>query len=325
MNEIPITPECDTRVSVVNRLDYYYKLFDLTNIFYYSDYGWAVALPEKIPNAEIITSIFQLTIWIGIFLIFILITIIIWLARAAVHKQSKLSDCILIVYGITFNEHYKKSVKSTTIRVTTNAYTLFVIVLAAVFQGKLSSLLTTPVLQTQVNSVAEMADSNMVPVLYDFVYKQYENLNYPVLQKITDKAETIKINGHIRFQQISSGNISTPLYKTTLAYRPELRSKIKLIGTDFLLNMEALFDFRKDYPFLESFNAVIEDLHEFGIVRKIEKFVLNVKNEENGISVTTLSFYHVEGSFYILAGGCTVGLVAFLCEIIIYYCKKYDN
>lgn len=119
-----------------------------------------------------------------------------------------------------------------------------------------------------------------------------------------------------RFEHVIRGNISAAFYRTTLDFRPHLYRYIKFIGNEYLSGMEAIYNFKKGHPFLDSFNKYINIIHESGIQEKILSDVMpqkysNVKDTENVI----LSFEHVEGSFYILACGLITAIVIFIFEL----------
>lgn len=308
----------DLLLTTANRYDYYYEWYDLTDVFFYDDYVWTIAKPKHTSNTKTLFIIFSLQTWGVILLVIILCSIIITTIEYIYEGKLELVTSLFHMFSITVAQESNKIPTHLALVVILEIYTFYSLIIYHLFQGKLSSLLTKPGFEKGINTVAEMADSELIPVLYPHIRRTYVNTTYPILKKIYEKSKHVREIQFDRIRHVISGNISTPFYKVFLEYDAEHYSQVKVIGTDYLMHMEASFNFRKDHPFLDTFNSIISMIDESGLQKKLLKSIFPHKRIfSDSEGHVKLSFQHVTGSFVILSMGLIASLFIFMAELLI--------
>lgn len=310
-------------LSFVNRYENLYKLFDPTDIYFYDDYFWIIAKPSEIPNFKVLLNVFSLKIWIFQLLTFLSSLIAYTLITKKVSVQ-QLPENAFMLLGFSLGIGINKAWKNLSTKIFIFSYLIFAMNVSIIFQSKLSSLLANPGIEKGIETVEEMANSDVTPILHFFLKDAYKDLNYPILQKIYKKSIEANESAVKRLEKVANGRYSIPVYKCSSMYKVKDLNKIRFIGTDYLMNMEATFNLRKNSPLLDSFNFYIQNIHESGLQTKWMKDILWRRNIKNENESKKLNLGHFGGVFKLLLLGYSFGFICFVFELLWYSLKpKY--
>lgn len=308
----------DILLIILLRLQRFYELYDLTDIYFFDDYNWIVRKSSKLPNFKVLLSVFSSKLWILLAVTF-LCCLFIYCILTNVNSFEKFFEINLILLRYVFGTSINIFFRGTSMKMFIIFYLFYSMNISILFQSKLSSMMTNPGYERGISSFEEMADSNLIPILYSFYRNAYEKLNYSYTRKIYDKSVAVSETFEERLQKVIDGRYTTVVYKHSVLYRPDYLKKIKFIGSDFLMNMEACFNLKKDSPFLDSFNFYIRKIHESGFNHKWMNDIIWMKFIRDGKETKVLTLEHVEGAFKILYVGISFGLVCFVIENLSYF------
>lgn len=309
-----IFTEYELYLSPPNRRNEVYKDFDLSKIYFFDDYIWVIAKPKQYSNSFALTLVFSVSVWISLFVVYICCAILFWIVIPKEHRN--VLDSFFKTFGISLSQYFFTRPNRISLSILKQLYIYFLLVVYHCFQGQLSSILTNSGHPPGINTVDEMAVSDATPILYANIIDDYKNKDYPILKKIINKAIPVREDLVERIKLLLKGNISTPLYKISLEYNLDSYKRyLNNIGSDYLLNMEACYTFKKNHPFLDSFNKIITIIHEHGIQHKLIRNVIKRKFRKYDEPKKVLSFDHVEGAFFILTIGYIAASSVFIAEI----------
>lgn len=92
----------------------------------------------------------------------------------------------------------------------------------------------------------------------------------------------------------------------------------RFIGNDYLRTNKASFIFKKNTPFLDIFNKVIDGFNEGGFQVYLSKqFNLHVQREKEEKENVTLTLQHFQGPFLLLFLRLLLSFAVFIGELII--------
>lgn len=192
------------------------------------------------------------------------------------------------------------------------------------FQGNLRSLLTNPGYEPSTSNVEELRRSDVLSVMTFVNHKRrIEAINDSISRKLYEKTNLIK-HGNVTAMfefMIKYKNVSLTSFKNIYNYLEEYKSKVKIIGNEYLLNMEASYVMRKGHPLLPNIDYIIQLMKESGVQKKwlsdmvTRKFDAHHKDYEDVV----LKFKHLQAAFYCLEIGLMISMVVFIFEVISKY------
>lgn len=306
----------DSFLFASNRYSVFYDNFDVTDIFLSDENNWVVAKPNHFSNSETLFLIFGVDVWISIFFTYFSFITIWWSFGYLSNEKENLIKCTIAAFALNLSQSIYNLPKISGVRILIYFYMLYAFCLSSGFQGRLSSVLTNPGIQKGIMNVEEMAQSNIIPILHAHVKYFLSTIPNIMVNKIYNRSKIITPHFKNRLQHVLAGNMSTYFPMLYLKLQPDSYRKLKVLGSDFLLDIEHTYTLRKNHPFLDSFNRVIRIMHESGLQHKWVRSITPALNSPSRNRRVILSFEHIEGSFYILGVGYCVGFVVLTLEFI---------
>lgn len=182
------------------------------------------------------------------------------------------------------------------------------------FQGKLVSILTTPIYESPITTDLEMFDSADINV----VISQGLITRYP--DYVKDKKYTLTApNYKANERDATLTNLATALHRRLDYTNRESRiSSMAILNKPLLTSLNAIL-IRKGHPIKEVFNKWMLRIHAAGMSDKywkdaMKEFVIVPRSKELHIQ---LKFDHLEIAFLILLYGSSLSFILFLFEIVL--------
>lgn len=316
------TKEREIMVANGNRIQYIYDEFDMTDIFYYDDQIWIYVIPDKISNIKILMSVFSFKVWAAILAVGFSVSVI-WFVFAFFKDESvfkSFTKCFLDVYQLSFLVALNVIPKSFQLKIIFLTYLIFAFYANNFFQAKLHSILTKPDFEKGIDNVEDLVKSDKItPMTYILNMRALSTMEYPLAKKLYPRVSklTDAIDNLLFEKVVKYKNISITTYAGILKYF-RFTNKVKNIGSNFLLGVEANYSMRKGHPFLDSINVVINRMVRAGLQQAWITKMAKVNFEIDVASEVVLSFDHIRGVVYIWSVGLVAGFVVFLGEIFYY-------
>lgn len=315
--EDPIYFNFDVIFPIVTRFVWIYTEYDASEIYLFDDYLWVIAKPQQLPNTQVMAVIFSTNVWIAAIATYIL-SAICWYFLNNAHRARKtgLTTSFLDIIRLSLTFSIPKTPESMFRRFFFILYILFSFVLSSAFLGKYSSVLTHPGHEKSIESVEEMANSLITPIFFGYIWNILKELNFTVTKNIVDKSVVVDWSIQDRQKKVVGGGFCTPLYRMSLEYSSQYNERLKPIGSDYLISMNSVLNFKKGTKFLEQIDVLIGIMHQGGFQKKWLKDLLK-KNSTIEDSIITITFEHCDGAFYFLGVGVALSVVVFVIELII--------
>jgi hypothetical protein len=208
---------------------------------------------------------------------------------------------------------------------------IYSLAINTIFQTFLTSYVVNPGLLHQISTVDELLDTDLI---YAFYYVLDTFFTEDFLQKLKPRVqcEPFKCLDYVATQD----NYATFCGRALLAYivdqlvKQEGKHEIYAFREDsFQLNSVMLMP--KGSHLFDRVNVVMTHIVEAGLPNQFLKSILDTRGIEAGIlalqdlsdEYSALNLNHLQGSFFFLLIGITLGLAMFLLEVIKYYLERY--
>lgn len=308
------------------RFAYSYQVVSTSDIVFYNPHIWLVPKPNKMPNFKVLISIFNAITWLLIFFVLIL-TVSVWHFYAK-SNGDKLYDsyikCFLDIYILNLSMGIPTIPNSIRLKFLFVIYILYAFHVSAFFQGKLSSVLTSPIYDSRILTLQQLADSELKILVVYHKLTAIKNINTDVALKMASKSEPfeekyVSINRPeyvMKRRDVALSALSGDLNLTD-AYKTE----VDIIKDVFLPDLEGTYQMKKHNPIMLTLNNVIRVIREGGLHIKwlndmrIVNFIMYSKEKEADDHQIILTFEHLEGPFILLGFGITMSTIIFLIEI----------
>lgn len=296
-------------------------LIELRTSTNYGDSSWVIAKPDLIPNSKVLTITFSRSFLLTYFAV----SCIWWMFSKVAGGFDELQDSFFNMFALTIGAIVPVMPKLSFLKILMHIYILYSMNMITCFQAHLSSILTNPPLEDTINNVEELANSDRPILLYGFDVEFIKGANATAAKKLYDRHISAALTEEDRTQKILKehcASIGNKIY----SQRDNYRNRLKFLGSDFLRQFEFTFVFKKNNPYYEPINALINILVEHALPHvPMNKFISRIGERETKSENITLSLLHFEGAFILFMIGIVLSTLIFLIEIIIFKRKKVLN
>lgn len=294
----------------INRFLMFYEMFDLSDIMFFDDFVWVVALPPKLANIKVLAVLFPMSIWLCILGIFVAF-VITWYYLSKRGYNDTLSQSFLRFYALTLSICLDGVYDKIYLNILLVFYSTYALIMYSLFQARLSSIICHPGNDKGIDSLSDLAYSDLPVYIWKIMFPTFD-MHSEVAAKLDQKLEAINMTYEDQISKVINGKAASILFRITFI---ENASAVHVIGNDYLMPMEQVFAFNKGLPFLESFNLFIPVLHESGIGGKIRNDYSPISFVSDGEGSTiVLSLANLMPAFLLLAIGLTMAGVIFALE-----------
>lgn len=203
-------------------------VFESSDVVFFEGNLWIVPKPQKLSNVIIIMSLFTLRVWIIVFCVLITASITFWLMSKQKHETIIMIESILIVYRMTLSISIAKIPRSQLLRLLLLLYLIYAMHVNYFFQGKLSSVLTSPNYEPPVTSLDELAESGLYLIFYYEINMETLGISlHPAASELYSKS--IMYNGSLNRPEIVyyNRNYSTNAFVHDLNVTDALRTQVR--------------------------------------------------------------------------------------------------
>lgn len=314
-------------------------IFDDTINYFTDRFTWFVARAKSYPRWLCMARVFDPMTWLVGFLVIILSSIfmrVLCSFRTVKHKEVsdkywRFAICLSSIWAVFLGEGIPIMPCSLPLRTFFLSMIIYSLAVNTIFQTFLTSYVVNPGLLHQISTVDELLDSDLI---YAFYYVLDHFFTEEFLQKLKPRVqcEPFKCLDYVATQD----NYATFCGRALLAYivdqlvKQEGKHEIYAFREDsFQLNSVMLMP--KGSHLFDRVNVVMTHIVEAGLPNQFLKSILDARGIEAGIlalqdlgdEYSALSLNHLQGSFFFLLMGITLGLAMFLLEVIKYYLSSY--
>lgn len=225
--------EMDLIVPEPFRLSPTYTVYESSNIVFFETKSWITRKPRKLSNVTVIVSLFTYPVWVTVLLVMLGMMLVTKMMMT--RQESELIVVWLLVYGVTLGISISKIPKLGFFRFVLVFYFIYAFHVIYFFQGKLSSVLTSPNYEPAITNLEELADSNLTIIfLYDINRKLLHDSSHPAAGRLFNKS--ILRRGVFNPAELVLGNSSVAIsafshdIDITKAYRQQVCFSFVLIS-----------------------------------------------------------------------------------------------
>jgi hypothetical protein len=308
---------------------------DVTFSYLEQGINWYVPCAKALPHRMNITSVFTTILWLGIILMYIIVSSLIWYLYKSRWKSSEFFQnmsqsfiiCLLnlwaVMLGISASLHIPNSA---TIRMLYILLIFYSLGLNTVYQALLTTYLVEPRLEKQISTEEQLLQSGLelgINPHFEQSGKGMFRSQYPNMIPCPDTEECLR-------RLAEKGDLAVLCAERVGEYMgmfkfPDSNGKpayCKLYEQFTTLNMAMCM--QKGDPLLYYFNKVIMHVFETGLLNhwwndlkhnatlSSKKIFLTIPTME----FKTLTVYHLQSCFYALCLGHVLSLGLFICEVI---------
>jgi hypothetical protein len=310
--------------------------------YMFSSTEWFVPCPKPALRLEKIKAMFATSVWLLIVLVFILISIVFW-SISRTPRQSiiinsniymSLVDCIQVTWAILLSLSVPKLPQTNLLRTLFMIYVWYCFAINTVFQSYFVSYLAQPGYGTQIKTLQEMKESNLIIYIPDLAKQMLVYTSYESYDKIKMPNEISPNYSHSLMRLVRDGDVATlgvPLLTEYLLategifgnYKDYVCTIDENVGTTWL----SIY-FAKGNPLLNRVNALIRRSFESGLVDKYKSELMwstrlqnshksrEHANESRDHMYFMFTLIHMRLAFLILAVGFALSSLAFLAELM---------
>ncbi|EFA03631.1 hypothetical protein TcasGA2_TC013724 [Tribolium castaneum] len=295
---------------------------DTSNIFYNADSFWLI--PKKTQKAfEVVFNIIDTKLKIA--------TALLVLASFLLcYFDEQKSSRIFWFFGTLFENTSRISWKWHSSKITVAFFMLFCLIFGVIYKAKLSSILSEPVFDDGVETLEQLANTNLTLFAKRTTIRSLRRVNDSdiIRKKICDRLQeappTLLYEDQFK-TLIKHKNISVGIDEIMWhIIEKEVKSSLTIIKPpNYLTPRKSVFVLRKGHPLLKTIDLVIERLRENGVLYKMIREIYHPQistqiglgtNEE----VTPLTLEQLEGAFYIYLMMTAISVLVFLGERLLH-------
>lgn len=203
---------------------------------------------------------------------------------------------------------------------------LFCFIVTVAYKSSISSKLTVPNEDPDINTFEELLLSSLELTGYNNMFRLLDyNSSEPVIKRMVERFQVTEFDINYAVDIIAEErkiayvrHTSTFLYYALIS--PKARGNIHVM-VDCILSYYPIVVTKKHSPFSYRLNQLISRLTESGITKRWRsEYIYDVPPPPKPF--LKLSNYHMYGVFSILCGGCLLGFFLFLIEIVWFHCVK---
>lgn len=300
------------------------KFYELSNIVLRANRVWLVPKAKKLPNYQILASIFDGIIWIGVLVSIVVTVSVVWIISKVKHikKFDTLSECLVNVIQISIGSSLENIPDIRLLKFLFLAYFLYSMHIIYFFQTKLSGVLTVPTYEKTVHSSHDLADSELTPLLFFEGDHHLINMSANPLARIIHKKCVVTNENRTTEMVWKHRNVSA-LYSIGSLTRTDMKL-VNYFPDDLLVRSEIMYILPNGSFYLRYVNDIIDVSTENGFMLKwTAEWTQNQEKNFDGNVVLTME--HLQGAFYLLFLGYLASTAAFIVEKTLFTVTKQSS
>lgn len=298
------------------------------------DLTWCVATARGAPTWMNVFAIFDMKTWaIAVILVFLTGLGLLWMLKyeGIRHENFMWSTFIALALSINVSAPYQP--KSSYIRIFIAGYFLYGMNFSTAYQSFLISVLTRPRFQPQIKELKVAVQKEMIFVGPENVIN-YLHSDDPVTEYVRDNY--FPCNDLDECLADLVGNTEKAV--ATSRQHAENNRVISnedifcFPGTENIHSYGVKLMVRRDFHLLPKFDDLIQRVSESGLFGKwyseAKSFKISARANQEDVSADLakpLQLKHLAGAYGLLFCGCTLSILSFITEWIIYYFSRYRN
>lgn len=288
-----------------------------SDIVSYDKYYFLIKTPSKLSNYKVLSVLFPHQLWTCILLCFIGISTVWYLFSKCCKQQDAFIKTLLNFYSLSLGICINVRTNRIYLRITLIVYGLYALTMYSMFQGRLISVIYSPGFEKSLDTVEELAHSDLKIEMLEVLVKSFNDFNDSLAIELRKKFVIKKMK-----PGYESAFAADATYGSGLIFEFNMdRGHFKKIPYDYLSKFEQTLPFRPGSPYVSAFNELaIPKLHENGFLIKIKRDIGNkymCKNCTNEDSQIVLTLSHLSVAFVILFGGLLLATLVFTVEFIV--------
>ncbi|KAF5307425.1 hypothetical protein FQR65_LT06939 [Abscondita terminalis] len=297
------------------------KVFSST--FFSDTMVWIVPFPQRIPTMKILQVVFKTTVWICILVAFVLSSLTWWLVQ---RRTSSIVQAFMNVFSLTLFGLTNKIESFWSMRCLFLAYVVYSIHIQTGFTSKLIQTLTIPQYEPRIETLTELADSDIVIYVKQNIYDHFfdhEEPNNALYNKIKEK---LNVTSASVFSDIAT-DYNTFTKSAVLLTRNELEILSKVFQKDFctihdplfLPNLDNVFVGNEGSYMFKTLDGFISLLKESGILNHFlqgVEYYVPLKPLRKSEEKPALSLQHLYFVFVFWSAGLILSWLMWIFELI---------
>jgi hypothetical protein len=285
-------------------------------------YTWYVPCARPLPRFQRISAIFSLSLWVAVFVAFILVAVSIWcLASRSLetHTYTNISSGVYNAWAVAMGVCVTRMPRTYRVRLVIFLWICYCFSMSTVFQTFFTSYLVDPGFDVQIRTLEELLESGLKFGFRPDFDIYYNHSNYAVHQELLHRKEKCHPPSFCIQRIINTRSYATlgESYVIENYLKTANNSNYVCVMNDVdAYPVKVVAYFSKGSIFLRAFNKAIVSSVETGLIMKAlkNKASPNLEDDVEQFLVFTLS--HLSIAFYLLLLGLSVSFVLFFCEVI---------
>ncbi|KAA0186643.1 Ionotropic receptor 105 [Hyalella azteca] len=303
-----------------------YSDFDTTYPYFNEGFGFVLRKPPPLPAWRGLYYPFSTSVWI-LFIFTTAIVIVLVTAVLFITKEGRKSDSsVLMVLAAVIRVHYRDTIRKTWVMLWMLCWRLAVFVLSLAYTSNLVAFLTVPVTRSKIQTVDELAASNLRPLMQDygsFLPGALRISEDPSLRTLGNRFDIFpyEYNSFTKYafpKVLADTHALVDIY----SYLYLVRYESNMVESTYFMREKVLPGYLtwilpKNTAYTIAISNALQRFVESGIVQKLyRKHMVEPHDQETASEWEILRIEHLQGPFIILAFGLLLSLIAFAAERI---------
>ncbi|KAF5291709.1 hypothetical protein FQR65_LT11402 [Abscondita terminalis] len=302
--------------------------FDQTYPYMEDNVKWIVAMAKIEENWKGVINIFEINIWILIFLTYFCCTFLLVFGSSKGSFLNRTTIYFMESYQCFLGQSVNLPTK-TFLRTIFGLWIFFGIIITSTFQGKLISVLNVKSREKQISNVEDLTNSKMTFGFYVNIRNSFLN-GSNIDQYIFDHSDTCPLDDLCLNQTAYGTKFATVAPKKIVQYvisqqfLDDAGSSLLYLFDSNINHILITMAFTKGYPMFNKVNRMLSHIRETGFIDFQYKDVLYIaenairRAQKTSFGSNPLAMSDLFWIFLILCFGLAIALVTFISEIILY-------
>lgn len=312
-----------------------YVNYDPTVPYFYTPVQWVVPCPKPSRRWGTIFKVFPLSVWLCIFICFVVVIIVMWLvASSSEHfNYSSVQYCLLSAWAVVLGTSAPKKPQTPSVRLIFLSWIWVSFALCVIFQAFFTTFLVNPGFDRKIKTMDDLLRSGI---------KYGYTVDYGLVADYTVKTSNLKkcldpnvcLEYAIKYGNYAtvSNTFHTDYYRAKLSWHDSHLTVCTM--DDDIIHVNVVMYLTKGHPLLQQINEATKAMVESGLMEKwkndfmytsrLHSLLANVDNYEIpegdwNSDYFVFSLTHLRSAFMVLMLGNILSVSALFIEVI--YCK----
>jgi hypothetical protein len=302
-----------------------------TSVTYFTErITFFVPFAEKFPAWLSFSRVFRASTWLCL-LISVLLSGILMRCMASGHldeygRYGNIAQCLSCAWCTVIGVSVVEMLRSNSIRVFFTSWLAYSLAINLIFQIFVTSFLMDPGFYHQINSLEELKESDLKS-LFESSYRGYLSRGTLKALEPYNLRDSLCMCMNSTLLGDDTAVLSSRMFPPSYAKDLGCAENIPMHAiTDDLLHMQIVMFLQPGCPLLDSFNSIITQLLETGLINKFMDDIMDtlpsgkvsLSSDSSLDDYMAVSVFHLLSAFGLLFIGLSSSFIAFLMELIIY-------